>query len=177
MNKTSVQFDSSQFDAMVKGLTGPEVKKAMIGALKSGANILKKETEKQFRSKVAIGDARVSRVNKKGKEIARWKRLATVKVDKKTPSAKVHIMSDFRAKFFEMGTKGRKTKGHKISGYYRLRSGGRQYRARTGKGGYRGRINAGRFFLKAQRLTERKIFSNMDSVMGRLIIKIAKRRK
>jgi hypothetical protein len=177
MNSPYVGFDSHQFDAMVRGLTGSEMKKVFIGALRASGNILKKETDKQFKSKIAIGDTRVKRKNKNGKEITKWRRLATVKIDKRTPEAKVHIMSDFRAKFFELGTNIRRTKGHKITGYYRLRPGGRRYRSRSGKGGNRGRIIAGHFFLKAQQKTERMIFDNTEVVITKYVMKVIKRRK
>lgn len=174
MSRTEVAFDSRQFDAMVKNLTGREMKKAIIGTLRSGANILKRETERQFHSRVNINGLRINYTNKKGKEVTKWKRLATVSIDKKEPSAKVHIMADFRTKFFEMGTKNRKTKGHKITGYYWR--GKRKYARRTGKGGDRGRITAGWHFRKAQQLTERKIFENFDRQMSREIIKISKKK-
>lgn len=177
MNSSYASFDSHQFNAIVRGLTGPEMKKVFIGALRTSGNILKKETDKQFKSKIAIGDTRVKRKNKNGKEITKWRRLATVKIDKRTPEAKVHIMGDFRAKFFELGTNMRRTKGHKITGYYRLRPGGRQYRRRSGKGGNRGRIIAGHFFLKAQQITERKIFDNTEVVITKYVMKVIKRRK
>ena len=62
--------------------------------------------------------------------------------------AKVHIMGDFRLKFFEKGTKQRRTKGHKITGYA-----GRSLK-RSGKGGNRGSIKGLYFFKSASRLKE-----------------------
>lgn len=177
MNSSYASLDSHQFNAMIRELTGPEMKKVVIGALRSSGNILKKETDRQFKSKISIGDIRVKRKNKKGQEITKWKRLATVKIDKRTPEAKVHIISDFRAKFFELGTNMRRTKGHKITEYYQLRPGGRRYRRRSGKGGNRGRIIAGHFFLKAQQKTERMIFDNMEVVIKKYVMKVIKRRK
>lgn len=177
MNSSYANLDSHQFDAMVKGLTGQEMKKVINGALKTGGNILKKETDKQFKEKIAIGDARVKRIGKGGKVTTKWRRLATVTIDKRTPAAKVHIMGDFRAKFFELGTKKRYTKGHKNTGYHRRRPGGRWYRSRSGKGGCRGSIIAGHFFLKAQQITERKIFDGIEVVIKKYTIKVVRRRK
>ncbi len=176
MSRTKVTFDSRQFDAMVKNLTGPEMKKAILGTLRSGANILKKETEKQFHERVNLDGLRVKYTNRKGREVTKWNRLATVRVDRKEPSAKVHIMADFRTKFFEMGTKNRRTKGHRNVGYYRLSLGGRLYRKRSGKGGDRGRIKPGWHFRKAQQLTERKIFESIDRQLSRRIINISKKK-
>lgn len=183
MSRVKVTFDGRQFDAMVKNLTGPEMKKAILGTLRSGANILRKETENQFHERVNLDGQRLrldglkrKYTNKRGKEVTKWKRLATVSVDRKEPSAKVHIMADFRTKFFEMGTKNRRTKGHKNVGYYRLSLGGRLYRKRSGKGGDRGRITAGWHFRKAQQLTERKIFESIDRQLSRRIIRISKKK-
>lgn len=177
MSKTGVQFDSSQFDAMVKGLTGVEIKKAITRTLTKGAKILQEKTERQFRSSVNINGIKTKRVNKKGKETTKWKRLATIKIDKKEPSVKVHIMADYRAKFFEMGTKKRTTKGHKIVGGYRLSIGGRLYRKRKGKGANRGIIDAGHYFRTAQQLTERGIFDAMDRDLSKAIVAISKKKK
>lgn len=174
MTRVGATFDGRQFDVMVKNLTGAEMKKAITGTLRNGANILKRETERQFHGRVKLNGLRISYTNKKGKEVTKWKRLATVSIDKKEPSAKVHIMADFRTKFFEMGTKSRKTKGRKITGYYWR--GKRKFAKRSGKGGDRGRITAGWHFRRAQQLTERKIFESIDRQLSREIIKISKKK-
>lgn len=54
----------------------------------------------------------------------------------------VNALKDFRLRFFEGGTKQRKTKGRKITG-----KNGRRL-TRTGKGGNRGSITANHFFTK-----------------------------
>ncbi len=56
-----------------------------------------------------------------------------LRVDKAYSEVILHIMGDYRLKWFEKGTKPRYTKGHKVTGYlsnHRLK--------RTGKGGFRG---------------------------------------
>lgn len=173
MSKAQVTFDSSQFDAMVNHLTGTQMKKAMISTLRSSANILKKETEAQFHSRVDLNGYKIT-YQKKGREKTKVKRLVTVVINKKDSSAKVHIMGDFRAKFFEKGTKERYTKGHKITDEYWV--GKRKYLRRSGKGGRRGRISAGYYFRTAQQLTERKIFSDIDKRLSKAIITISKRK-
>lgn len=175
MNNAVVQFDGSQFDAMVKRLTGVEIKKAITRTLIKGAKILRDETEKRFKEKININGIKTKSTNKKGKETTKWKRLATIKVEKKDSSVKVHIMADYRAKFFEMGTKKRTTKGHKIVGGYRLSLGGRLYRKRKGKGANRGSIDAGHYFRTAQHLTERRIFDGIDKNLSKEIIRISRR--
>ena len=67
-----------------------------------------------------------------------------LKADKAYTEISVHIMGDYRLKWFEKGTKPRKTKGHKITGYNRSR------RIRSGKGGNRGSIRPLYFFKDAR---------------------------
>lgn len=171
MSSSLVTFDTGRFHQMVKNLTCPEMKKVMISTLRSSTNILKKEAERQFHTRVALNGYKIS-YQRKGKERTKVKRLVTVVIDKKNIAAKVHIMGDFRAKFFELGTKERYTKGHKITGSYR--KGGRKYLKRTGKPGRRGKIQAGHHFKTAQDVTREKIFSEMDQRMSKAIIRIAK---
>lgn len=174
MSRTRVTFNAAEFHSMINRLTGPEMKKVMVSTLRSSSNILKKETESQFHSRVALNGFKVS-YTRNGKKRTKNKRLVTIIIDKKNLSAKVHIMGDFRAKFFELGTKERYTKGHKLTGkYYRLRPGGRWYRERTGKPGRRGKIQAGHHFKTAQEVSKVKIFSEMDQRISKAIIKIAK---
>jgi hypothetical protein len=175
MSSTSATIDATQVKRLLDALSGKEVKQAAIGALRGSAGILQKETESQFRAKLNFNGLKITYKTKAGKEKTKWKRIATVKVDNKALSAKVHIMADYRAKFFELGTKPRTTKGHKVTGYFTRREGGRKYKARTGKGGFRGRITAGHFFRTAQQLTERRIFDNIEKEMTKQILRIAKR--
>jgi hypothetical protein len=171
--EATIKVDATQVNALFKALTGKQQNQAIMGALRSSARILQKETESQFKKEVNLNGYTVRRKTKSGKEKLKWKRIATVKVNNKEQSAMVHIMADFRAKFFEMGTKDRRTKGHRITGEFVV--GKRIYRKRSGKGGYRGKIKAGHFFRKAQELTEGKIFQNMDNEMTKSIIRIARR--
>ncbi|MDR1882995.1 MAG: hypothetical protein LBR26_09495 [Prevotella sp.] len=177
MSKTEVAVDTAQVKRLLSALGGKETKQAAIGTLRKSAKILQDETERQFKSKVNIDGVRVAYKSKSGKEKKKWKRVATVKINNKELSAKVHIMSDYRAKWFELGTRKRVTKGHKVTGYYTLRPGGgaRRYKSRTGKGGNRGRIKAWHLFQKAQQLTERLIFDNMEKEMSKQIQRIAKK--
>lgn len=180
MNNASVTVDSTQVQRLLSALSGKETKQAIVITLRNSARILQKETESQFKRNVNLTGLKVKYKDKKRNvDRTKLKRVATIRIYQKQMKeiyAKVHIMADFRAKFFEMGTRFRRTKGHKLTGnYYTLREGGRKYRERTGKGGYRGRIQAGHFFRKAQELTERMIFDNMDKEMSAAIQRIAKR--
>lgn len=66
---------------------------------------------------------------------------AVMKEDKENPGVfKVHIMGDYMMKWFELGTKERKTKSRKIVGSYR--KGMRKFLTRAGKGRNTGKIDA-----------------------------------
>lgn len=85
--------------------------------------------------------------------------------------AKVHIMGDFRLKFFEMGTSVRRTTGGNTSSV-RGRNPIRRQRVATN----RGSITAAHFFRTAKANKEREIFDNMDSLISQSIQRIANRR-
>lgn len=176
MSNAGIRVDASELYDMFKDLTGKEMKGVASSALRKSANILARQTTKNFQSKINISSKRKVKVKrKKGGEAERWKRIATVKVNAKRLYAVVHIMSDFRAKFFEMGTRIRHTKGIKVTGsYYK---GKRKYLNRKGKGRNTGRIKAGWFFKKAQAETERKVFSVIDENISKAIKRIQNKKR
>lgn len=146
---------------MVKSLTGSDMRKAQISAIRRNANIIKRRAYlnfSQLRTKSRRGSGRLSDSVYQGKRL----RTVTVKVAKKTsqPTVFVHIMGDFRAKFFEGGTKERSTLGRKVVGY--TSSGRRSYKKRTGKGRRTGRIQQGRYFQRAIRSSISEIERNME---------------
>ena len=80
-------------------------------------------------------------------------------------SAKVHIMKDFRLKFFEMGT-------------------GDRYVTRRGttalkKKAFRGRIEKGKysFFLRAQQASREKVFGEMGMRVAEAVKKISDKKR
>ena len=141
----------------IDSLTGKDLKKAILSSLRSSASILRRETDKQFKSRVKLGKSYSK--SKNGKAVIGKRSIARVVIDKKNLSAKVHIMDDFRAKFFELGTKKRYTR----QGFNR-------------KPAYRGSIEAGYHFRKAQEITRDKIFNEMSNGVGKAIDKIYNRR-
>jgi hypothetical protein len=83
-----------------------------------------------------------------------------VKVVAKSPQeVKVHIMGEFRLKWYEMGTEKRQWK----------RKGKKGQTVKTGD------IKAKHFFKDAKDATERQIFDSMDSLISQSIDKIARR--
>lgn len=157
--------EKDEITQMLKRLSSNELRKAELSTLRKSANILARETTKRFKENINIDNRRVSTINKKGKNVTKIRRVATVKVHRGKIEAKVNIMSDFRLKFFEMGTKERHTKGHKIIGNFR-----------KGKGRRTGSIKAGWYFRSAQQDTERQIFDNMDNLLSKEIVRIANKK-
>ena len=175
MSRVSVTFDAQQFEEACNRLTGPEMKKAIRSTLATSGRILVKEAERQFtvntKSDKGPGLNTRSFSYRSGGSIERKKaRLVTLKVAKKSNVATIHIMANFKAKFFESGTKGRWTKGHRITG--RVRLFGKTRNLRTGKRGYRGAIQATHSFRTAQEKSRNAIFDDMDNRMTNVIKRI-----
>ena len=148
-------------------------KRVFRSALRQSAGILVRQTKMNLRSiETSGGRLRTNTPNKwNGKKMEQGIKY---KVARDVRSVKIHLLGDFRLKFFEMGTKDRYTKGHKITGSYWSRGTGRgrKYLIRTGKGGYRGAIDSNRFFAKSKSETESLIFDQMDSRISRNVIKV-----
>ena len=75
-------------------------------------------------------------------------------------------------KWFELGTKERKTKSRKIVGSYR--KGMRKFLTRAGKGRNTGKIDALYLFQKAQRYSQKKVFDEMEKRLIRSLKRINK---
>ena len=179
-NSLYMKVDDRQVIMMFNRLTGPEAKKAELIALRNSGNILKKKTDENFKSTgINMELRRKEQITKKnGKTVNKIRRIATVKVIKKDMIVKVHIMSDFRVKFFEKGTKKRHTKGYRYRNEEHVyRKGRRKYYKKDGKGRNTGSIKPRWFFRDAQSQTERKIFDNMDKELSKAIVKIANKKK
>lgn len=136
MNNT--QIDDSQITRLFESLSVENRNKALTKAFKVGAKKLADDTKQQLRAKLGAG---ATSGKKYGKSLESG---IKVKADAAYSEVSVHIMGDFRLKFFEKGTKERTTKGRKIVGYS-----GRNLR-RSGKGGGRGKITALNFFRTAR---------------------------
>ena len=91
--------DARQVLQMFAALDSKRQKKAHRTALRKATGILVRETRKNFRKVVKNPNAR-NRWN--GKTFSSGIKS---KVNKEATEGKVHIMGDFRLKFFEMGTK------------------------------------------------------------------------
>lgn len=159
-----IEVDPKEVLDMFKDLTGKEQKKATRNALKKGANILRNATRKTLQSSVKKS-IRKKYVGRNGK---RYKSMADgIKVNAMSPEeVKVHIMGEFRLKWFELGTEPRRRK-------YWSKTRGIEFK----RGGKTGKIVGKHFFKRAQQQTEQKIFSDMDNYLANAIYKIAQKHK
>ena len=148
---SNFEVESKQVINLFSKLTSRKKKQSYKTALRRAAGILTKETRKQL--KKVIGKAISHRNKWNNKTLGSGIR---VKVNKEGTDAKVHLMGDFRLKFFETGTKKRKLKKN---------------------GANRGKIKSSYFFRTAKENKEQEIFSSMNKLVIESIQKVASKRK
>ena len=139
--------DARQVLQMFAVLDSKRQKKAHRTALRKATGILVRETRKNFRKVVKNPNAR-NRWN--GKTFSSGIKS---KVNKEATEGKVHIMGDFRLKFFEMGTKTR-------------------YKKRTQGRPSTGSIKASYFFKKAREAKESEISNSMNDIITKSILRV-----
>ena len=139
--------DARQVLQMFAALDSKRQKKAHRTALRKATGILVRETRKNFRKVVKNPNAR-NRWN--GKTVSSGIKS---KVNKEATEGKVHIMGDFRLKFFEMGTKTR-------------------YKKRTKGRPSTGSIKASYFFKKAREAKESEISNSMNDIITKSILRV-----
>lgn len=139
--------DTKQVLEMFAELDSKKQKKVHRTALRKATGILLKEVRKNFRQVVKKPNAR-NRWN--GKTF-----LSGIKssVNKEVTEGKVHILGDFRLKFFELGTKAR-------------------YKKRTKGRPSTGVIKATYFFKKAREAKESEISNSMNNIITQSILKV-----
>jgi hypothetical protein len=165
----NVQVDAAQVLAMFSEFDEKHRKVVFRRSLGEASRILVRETRKQLRGVRTKSGSLSTKTKSKwtGKTLESGVRY---KIAKNAKESKVHIMGDFRLKFFELGTKDRRTKGYRVVGKHRV--GGRIYKERKGSGGFRGRIEASKFFEKGKEMSERQVFASMDQIFSRQVEKI-----
>lgn len=142
------EVDARHIVNLFSQLNGKQQKQVYRSALRRAAGILYRETRSQLR--LIVG----KKINSKN----RWnsKTLGSgikYNANKEGTEAKVHILGDFRLKFFEKGTENRTTK----------------------KNAYRGSMKAHNFFDKSKRNKEREVFNTIDHLISQSIQKLAKK--
>lgn len=152
-----VEIDDSEVIRLFSNLTGKEMQRARTNAVKSAATILVNATKKNLR-RITKEYNKPNRWN--GKTLQNGIQRSTKTEDKET--VKVHIMGDFRLKFFEKGTKQR----------YNKSLGDTTLKKRR----YTGAMKAKYFFRDAKNQSEKKCFDEMERLLNISIQKIAKKK-
>lgn len=166
MNNANVEVDAKDILKKFSQLNFKGQVKVYRKALTEGAKILQKEAKNKLRQ--IYGRAVTHKNWWNGKTLQQGIKVSPQKNIEKD-GVKVHIMSDFRLKFFESGTKERHTSGHngatvrgKIPSY-------RQHKAHS-----TGHIKASNFFTLSKLHTESQIFGRMDDFIIKNLNKIFK---
>lgn len=163
-----VEIDAKQVLSMFADLNSKKQRNVYRSALRRAAGILATETKKQLRS--SVGKAASSKNWWNGKTLQ-----AGIKsnADREGTESKVHIMGDFRLKFFEMGVpEDRKTTGRNTASVR-----GKTPKYRQKKASRRGRITGQHFFRTAKARKEKEIFDSMDQLISQSIQRIANKHK
>ena len=166
MVNDGIQVDASRCFALFRRLDTKNQRKVSRAALRAAANKVKKQAVKNLQGVIGHNVRKTTTYTRRNGKTEKRSLARGIKVEVMNPeTAKVHIMGDYRLKWFEMGTqprttKGRRTKAKKIpmrraSGRGRIfketeqtrmvRKGRKSQRARSGTG-YRGSI--GKTYLK-----------------------------
>ena len=162
-----IEIDVGEVLELFAGLNGRQQKQVYRNALRRAANILVRETRSQLKGK--LGRKANSR---------NWWNNRTISsgikstADKEGKAAKVHIMGDFRLKFFEMGTDPRKTKGNNTASVR-----GKTPIRRQKKASNRGRIEPRNFFSTAKQNKEKEIFGTLDKLISESIQRVYNKRR
>ena len=134
-----VTVDAKQVINMFEELTSKQQKEVHRRALRSASNILIKQT--RFNLKSVVKSSITARSMKTGKSLSSGVKAS---INKEATQSTVHIMGDYRLKWFEMGTKIRKTRK---------------------KGINRGSMIPKYFFKMAKASTETQVFSSMEMII------------
>lgn len=162
-----IEVDAKEVLGLFADLNSRQQKQVYRNALRRAANILVKETRNQLKSK--LGRKANSRNWWNNKTLSSGIKS---NADKEGKEAKVHIMGDFRLKFFEMGTDQRKTKGNNTASVR-----GKTPIRRQKKPANRGRIDSLKFFSTAKENKEQEIFGTMDKLISQSIQRVYNKRR
>lgn len=155
-NRANISVDDADLQRALSSLDSRNHREAVRKALVKGANITKKEAKKELKS--CLSPLRKKSKYKNGKDKADINKGILVSSKGKDPfedGVKIHIMGDYRLKFFELGTADRSTK----KGYSR----GAQYKTP--------------FFKPALDNTEEQVFKTIENEIKVQIINRANRRR
>lgn len=121
MAEDGITVDASRCYALFRRLSTKNQRKVSRAALRGAANKIKKEAVKNLQGVIGHNVRKTTTYQRKNGKTEKRSLAKGIKVDVMSPEyAKVHIMGDYRLKFFEMvpdqprTTKGRRGYGKKI---------------------------------------------------------------
>lgn len=162
MNKVC-NVDSSGLKRLLESFNEDKRKEAMFKALSKGGQELVEQTKRELIKKLP----KATEGKRYGKPMSEGVKM---KKDKADNEVLVHILGDYRLKFFELGTKDRYTKkkvAYKRDGKYKFR---KENNTQTG---FKGKIKALGFFETAYK-NENQIINVIDENLIREINKLLK---
>jgi hypothetical protein len=131
-------------------------KKTLVNVLRKSANILKKQTISNLKSSV-------HNIDSKDKYNNTLRKGVKVSVAKNNEEVKVHILGNYKLKFFELGTKPRFIKKIKNKSLKKEK--------------YVGQIKPIYFFKQAKQQTEQQVFDSIDENLTAIIKQINEKYK
>lgn len=140
-----VEVDAKQVISMFAELDRKNQKKVYRDALRKASGILIKQTRSNLKG--IIKSSITKKSSKTGKSLSSGIKSS---IDRDATQSTVHIMGDFRLKFFEKGTSLRRNR----------------------KGYNRGQIKPKYFFRAAKGTTEAEVFSSMEKIITESIIRV-----
>lgn len=158
------QINTSQLERVFENLSEENRSNAIFKSLTKGGQELVKETERELLRVLP----NAGRGQKYGTPMVKGIKLTK---DKAYSEVKVHIMGDYRLKFFEMGTDDRYLKkplsSSNNSSRYKFKSG----QTNTGGKPYRGKIEPKGFFERARENSNlaETVVSNLEKEINKLL--------
>lgn len=164
----NVEIDSKEVLNLFANLSSKKQYSVYRKALTEGAKMLQSEGKRQLKARIGRAASHKNWWN--GKSLQTGIKVSPQR-DVEKDGVKVHIMGDFRLKFFEMGTSSRHTTGNNGG---TVRGHTPSYRIR--KPHSTGQMRRTDFFAKAQSAKEKEIFDTMDSLILKNIEKVASKK-
>lgn len=158
MSRKPIEFteaDVRELEKKFEAMSFKDTKKVYQSTLTQSANIVKKQTKANLKSIVTLsGRLKVSKPMQAGIK------ARTIIKSSKVMYSLVHIMGDYRLRWYELGTKDRLVKRKKRGG------------SMLKKERYTGFMSAHKFFYSAQLQTKDKVFKEMEIRIATNINKI-----
>ena len=169
MGNLVLRVDGTKVEKLLKDLQSKDFKKVYNSAVRAGARVLAKDTEKKYAAQTSLPRRKNSHSRIKPGKVG-------ISRDGRTGVYKVHILQDFMMKWFEIGTNIRMVKGATTT----LMEGknGRWFiRKHRPKSRPSGSIRPLRLFLKARQESEQRVCSVMNQRIMKAIQKINNKKR